>query len=64
MYRTKDEGKKAEYSSVVSSVCVVEEVRYQTEFENFEAFYSYATKYSVFDRMIYNIGITAAGAIQ
>ncbi|MED4600014.1 N-acetyltransferase [Paenibacillus validus] len=50
MYRTKDEGKKAEYSSVVSSICVVEEVRYQTEFENFEAFYSYATKYSVFDR--------------
>lgn len=50
IYRTKDEGKSAEYSSVVSSICVVEEVRHQSEFENFEEFYSYATIYSVFDR--------------
>lgn len=50
IYRTRDEGKSAEYSSVVSSICVVEDVRYQSDFENFEDFYSYATKYSVFDR--------------
>ncbi|PWV97379.1 hypothetical protein DFQ01_12121 [Paenibacillus cellulosilyticus] len=50
MYRTADKGKTAEYSSVVTSVCVVEEVKSQNEFADFEEFYTYATKYSIFDR--------------
>ncbi|MED4726831.1 N-acetyltransferase [Aneurinibacillus migulanus] len=60
MYRTKDQGKSAEYSSVVTSVCVVEEVRSQNEFSNFNEFFKYATTYSIFDeadlRKWYNIG--------
>jgi hypothetical protein len=50
MYRTKPEGKSAKYGSVVTSVCVVEEVRGQNEFDDFEHFYTYATTYSIFDR--------------
>ncbi|MFE4710849.1 N-acetyltransferase [Paenibacillus sp. NPDC056722] len=50
MYRTATPGKKAEYTSVATSVCVVEEVRSQSEFEDFESFYSYASTYSVFDK--------------
>lgn len=60
MYRTRTPGKSAEYSSVVSSVCVVEEVRSQSEFNNFDEFYKYATTYSIFDkedlRLWYNKG--------
>jgi hypothetical protein len=60
IYRTKTEGKSAEYTSVVSSVCVVEEVRSQNEFSSFEEFYKYATTYSIFDkedlRVWYNRG--------
>jgi hypothetical protein len=50
MYRTRTEGQSAEYTSVATSVCVVEEVRSQSEFADFEEFYSYATTYSIFDR--------------
>jgi hypothetical protein len=50
IYRTKSEGKSAEYTSVATSVCVVEEVKSQYEFNNFNDFYSYATTYSVFDK--------------
>lgn len=50
MYRTATQGVPAEYSSVVTSVCVVEEVRHQTEFIDFNEFYKYASTYSVFDR--------------
>lgn len=60
IYRTKTPGTKAEYSSVVSSVCVVEEVRGQNEFRTFDEFYRYATTYSIFDkedlRVWYNRG--------
>ncbi len=48
VYRTAE--KNAEYSSVATSICVVEEVRNQNEFINFEDFYRYSSKYSVFDR--------------
>ena len=50
VYRTSESGKSAEYSSVATSVCVVEEVKKQNEFGDFDAFYAYACKYSVFDR--------------
>ncbi|WP_018391811.1 GNAT family N-acetyltransferase [Bacillus sp. 37MA] len=49
MYRTATPGKSAEYSSVVSSICVVEEVKSQHEFANFDDFFQYATTYSIFD---------------
>lgn len=50
LYRTAEYGKSAEYSSVVTSVCVVEEVKMQGEFASFDEFYKYASQYSVFDR--------------
>lgn len=50
IYRTADTGRLAKYSSVVTSVCVVEEVKVQSEFKNFEEFYEYANRYSVFDK--------------
>ena len=50
VYRTAEPGKNAEYSSVASSICVVEEVKKQSEFSSFDKFYEYACKYSVVDR--------------
>jgi hypothetical protein len=50
LYRTAEKGKSAEYSAVATSVCVVEDVKRQTEFKSFDEFYNYASKYSVFDR--------------
>lgn len=50
MYRTATPGQAAEYTSVATSICVVEEVRHQDEFKDFESFYSYASTYSVFDK--------------
>lgn len=50
LYRTAEDGKAAEYSAVVTSVCVVEDVKKQTEFSSFNDFYKYACKYSVFNR--------------
>ena len=52
LYRTgeRENGKSAEYSSVASSICVVEDVKTQNEFKDFEQFYNYASKYSVFDK--------------
>lgn len=49
IYRTASRG-TAEYSSVVTSVCVVEEVRSQNDFDSFEDFFKYASSYSVFDK--------------
>lgn len=50
MYRTKTEGQNAEYTSVVTSICVVEEIKKQDEFINFEDFFAYANTYSIFER--------------
>lgn len=52
LYRTGEieKGKSAEYSAVASSICVVEDVKMQSEFKNFDDFYQYACKYSVFDK--------------
>lgn len=50
LYRTAEAGKAAEYSAVATSICVVEDVKHQRKFDSFDAFYKYASKYSVFDR--------------
>mgnify|MGYP004653901837 CR=1 FL=1 len=50
LYRTAEIGRNAEYTAVATSVCVVEDVKEQNEFNSFDEFYNYASKYSVFDR--------------
>lgn len=50
LYRTAEYGRSAEYSAVATSICVVEEVRDQNTFGDFEQFYQYANQYSVFGR--------------
>ncbi|WP_145038960.1 N-acetyltransferase [Paenibacillus sp. Y412MC10] len=48
IYRTSDNKGPARYRSVVTSVCVVEEVRRVNSFKSFEEFLSYCNPYSVF----------------
>ena len=48
IYRTADNGKAAEYSSVVSSLCVVEEFRWMSSFKSLQDFLDYTLPYSVF----------------
>lgn len=50
LYRTAECGKSAEYSAVATSICVVEDIKNQDEFESFDDFYNYASKYSVFQK--------------
>lgn len=50
MYRTAENGRTAEYSAVATTVCTVTDVRKQDSFINFEEFYSFTSRYSVFDR--------------
>ena len=50
LYRTADEKRSAEYSSVATSICVVESIKKQSEFSCFDEFYTYASKYSVFNK--------------
>lgn len=48
IYRTAPQGRSAEYSSVVTSLCVVEEFRWLSSFKTLEDFLAYAMPYSVF----------------
>lgn len=50
IYRTADIGKPAEFSSVATSVCVVEEIRHISEFKDYDEFHTYCFKHSVFDK--------------
>lgn len=50
IYRTAEYGRSAEYSAVATSICVVEDIKKQNEFDSFEQFYKYVSKYSVFDK--------------
>lgn len=50
VYRTAENNHTAEYSSVATSICCIEEVKLQQDFADFEHFYKYACQYSVFDR--------------
>ncbi|EKO1912157.1 hypothetical protein PZQ55_001194 [Clostridium botulinum] len=48
IYRTKDYDKPARYSSVATSICVVEEIKHINSFNNYDEFYNYCIKHSVF----------------
>lgn len=48
IYRTKDGEKSAEYSTVVTSICTVKEIRNLSSFKNFSEFYNYCEKGSIF----------------
>lgn len=48
LYRTKDEGRIAEYSSVATSICVVDEVRNINSFESEQDFLNFANRGSIF----------------
>lgn len=48
IYRMKDEGKSAWYSSVVTSVCTVESVRMKTDFSSQDEYVKFTEKFSVF----------------
>lgn len=50
LYRTGENNRSAEYSSVATSICTVEEVKKQSDFKTFNDFFNYANQYSVFDR--------------
>lgn len=50
IYRTSDEKGPAEYRSVATSICVVEEVKSKSDFSNFEDYFNYVNTYSIFDR--------------
>lgn len=58
IYRTKEEGKSGWYSSVATSLCVVEESRPRSSFSNVEEFIDYSRVHSVFKedelRELYN----------
>ncbi|MDG6880970.1 Uncharacterised protein [Phocoenobacter uteri] len=48
IYRTAEQGKAAEYSSVATSICVVEEVRNIDSFSSLNDFLKYTSSYSIF----------------
>ena len=49
MYRTSDNKAPAEYRSVATSICVVEEVKRKKDFNSFNDFFDYTKDYSIFD---------------
>lgn len=74
IYRTKDDKGSARYRSVITSVCQIEEVKTNKDFENVEDFLAYTNYYSIFNpeelrqwylqknchvlKMTYNIALT------
>ncbi|GBG10265.1 acetyltransferase [Paenibacillus agaridevorans] len=48
IYRMRTENTKAWFTSVASSICVVEEIKLRSEFVNFAAYMKYCRAYSVF----------------
>lgn len=48
IYRTNDGAGPAEYRSVATSICVVEEIKMRKDFAKYEDYYSYCKKHSVF----------------
>lgn len=50
IYRTSDKKGPAKYRSVVTSVCVVEEVKSKYSFKNIDEYLEYCGKYSIFDK--------------
>lgn len=49
IYRTAEYGKKAIFSSVATSICVIKEVKNINSFRSFNEFRDYCIKYSVFE---------------
>ena len=49
IYRTADKGKTAEYSSVATSICVIEKIKHISEFKDYDEFFEYCSKHSVFN---------------
>jgi len=49
IYRTKDNKGPAYYRSVITSVCVVKEVKNINDFRNFNDFYMYVKSFTIFD---------------
>lgn len=49
IYRTAEDGKKAIFSSVATSICIIKEVKNVNSFRSFNEFRDYCIKYSVFD---------------
>ena len=50
IYRTGDSQGPAEYRSVATSLCIVEEVKCKDSFTNFDSFYNYVKDYSIFTK--------------
>jgi hypothetical protein len=48
LYRTREEGKKAEYNAVATSICVVDEMKNISSFPDENAFLDYTSRWSVF----------------
>lgn len=55
IYRTSDKSGLADYRSVVTSVCVVEEVKTPKDFKSYDEYIRYTNYYSIFDKdTLYN----------
>lgn len=50
LYRTAESGRSAEYSAVATTVCTVTDTKLQNDFDGFEEFYCYASRFTIFDR--------------
>ena len=50
IYRTAPENSSAEYSSVATSICVVEEIKNINDFKTLDEFLKYTLSYSIFSR--------------
>ena len=50
IYRTAEQGKSAHYSSVFTSICVIEDYRTLDSFYDFDDFYNHCKSYSVFSK--------------
>lgn len=49
IYRTKDNKGPAYYRSVITSLCVIKEVKNINDFENYNDFYRYVSAFTIFD---------------
>ena len=61
LYRTAESGRSAEYSAVATTVCTVIRVKRQDEFSDFDAFYKYTNKYTIFERADLEIWFNRGG---
>jgi hypothetical protein len=48
VYRTKEDGRSAEYSAVATSLCVLQEIKKGSSFSDIEEYVEYCRRYSVF----------------